>query len=331
VARTRAQRRRRTLLITLALAVTLVVLLFARDVSRSAHGSATSQRSEDRSFGALANALIASENNFDARLEYLLSHGSTLHRDVFAARLAQLDQQLPGWTTAADQLRRPVLDHAVNESLDQLTQERVAAYQTLLRYVAHALTLPWTSGPSEVVVNPAASLVTTSQQWNVDRFALVKDPGRVRLTATSSLSAAYFAQNGVAALVHASALTLSRGIGIAALRVSPSPLPANPGVLLLPPVTSVRFGVSVLNASYVDQPVTLTIRVSPLNARGASFTQTLTTTLGPLAAYAFVPRALRTAASERARIVLTLTGAPSAAGMVTAETYQLEMSPSGNS
>ncbi|HVA71410.1 MAG TPA: hypothetical protein VNF08_08845 [Acidimicrobiales bacterium] len=329
MARTRAQRRRRTLLITLALAVTLVVLLFARDVSRSAHGSATSRRSEDRSFGALANALIASENNFDVRLESLLSHGGTLQRVVFAARLAQLDQQLPDWSTAADQLRRPVLDHNVNDSLDQLTQERVAAYQALLRYVAHALTLPWNSGPAEVVANPAASLETTSQQWNVDRFALVKEPGGVRLTATSSLSAVYFAQNGVAALVHAPALTLHRGIGIAALRVSPSPLPASPGVLLLPPVTSVRLGVSVLNVSYVDQPVTLTIRVSPLNARGASYTQTLSATLGPLGAYAFVPRALRTAASERARIVVTLSGAPTAAGMVTAETYQLEMSPSG--
>jgi hypothetical protein len=317
-------------LITLALAVTLVVLLFARDVSRSAHGSATSRRSEDRSFGALANALITSENNFDVRLEYLLAHGGTLHRDVFAARLAQLDQQLPGWSTAADQLRRPVLAHDVNESLNQLTLERVAAYQTLLGDVAHALTLAWDSGPSQVVADPSTSLVTTSQRWNVDRFALVKEPGGVHLTATSSLSAAYFAQNGVAALVHAPSLTLNRGIGIAALRVSPAPLPASPGVLLLPPVTSVQFGVSVLNASYADQPVTLTIRVTPLNARGASFTQTLTSTLGPSQAYAFVPRPVRTAASERARVVVSLSGAPAAAGMVTSETYQMEMSPSGN-
>lgn len=331
MARTRAQRRRRTLLITLALAVTLVVLVFARDVSRSAHGSATSRRSEDRSFGALANALITSENNFDARLESLLSQGGTLHRDVFAARLGQLDQQLPGWTTTADQLRRPVLVHHVNDSLDQLTQERVAAYQTLLRYVAHALTLPWSTGPSEVVTNPAASLVSTSQLWNVDRFALAKEPGRVLLAATTSLSAAYFAQNGVASLVHSGPLALSRAIGIAALQVSPSPLPARPGVLLLPPVTSVQLGVSVLNASYVNQPVTLTIRVTPANKQRAAFSQTLSTTLGPLGAYAFVPRPLRTAAGERARVVVTLSGAPAASGMVTSETYRLEMSPSGSS
>jgi hypothetical protein len=319
------------LLITLALAATLLVLLFARDVSRSAHGSATSRRSEDRSFGALANALIGNENNFDARLELLLSQGGTLNREVFSARLDQLDQELPGWTTTADQLRRPVLVRDVNETLDQLTQERVAAYQTLLRSVAHALTLPWSSGPSEVVTNAAASLVSTSQNWNVDRFALVNEPGLVHLKATSSVSAAYFAQNGVAALVHSPSLTLSRGIGIAALRVSPSPLPAGPGILLLPPVTSVQFGVSVLNASYVDQPVTLSIRVTPSNKRGAALSQTLRTTLGPQGAFAFAPRALRTAASERARVVVMLSGAPAAAGMLISETYQLEMSPSGNS
>jgi hypothetical protein len=38
----------------------------------------------------------------------------------------------------------------------------------------------------------------------------------------------------------------------------------------------------------------------------------------------------RTAASERARVVLTLSGAPAASGKVTSETYRMEMSPSGN-
>lgn len=319
------------MLIVLALAATLLVLLFARDVSRSAHGSATSRRSEDRSFGAVANSLIESENNFDGRLVLLLSHGGTLSRSVFAARLGQLNQELPSWATTADLLRRPVLVHNVNETLDQLTQERVAAYQTLLRYVAHALTLPWSAGPSQIVADPAASLVTTAQSWNTERLSLAQEPGRVHLLATSSSSAAYFAQHGVAALVNSPSLTLNRGIGIAALQVYPSPLPAGAGVLLLPPVTSVQFGVSVLNASYADQPVTLTLRVTPVNKRGANFTQTLRTTLGPQQAYGFVPGVLRTAASERARVVITISGAPAASGMVISETYQLEMSPSGHS
>ncbi len=330
MARTRAQRRRHTLLITLALAVTLIVLVFARDVSRSAHGALNPRKSENLSFGALANGLITGENNFDARLERLLSQGTTLSRPVFAARLNQLEQQLPGWSEAAVQLRRPVLAHRVNDSLDSLTQLRVAAYQTLLREIAHALSLPWSSGPSMVISNPVATLETTSQVWDVDRYALVKEPGRVHLETTTSLTATFFAANGVTALTHAASLTLQRAIGIAAVKVSPSPLPAATGVLLLPPVTSVQLGVSVLNTGFDEQPVTLMIRVILLNRRGVASAQTMTATLGPLQAYAFVAKSLQTTASERARVIITLRGAPGASGMVTSESYLLEMSPSGS-
>jgi hypothetical protein len=56
----------------------------------------------------------------------------------------------------------------------------------------------------------------------------------------------------------------------------------------------------------------------------------MTATIGPLQAYAFVPSAFKTAPSELARVVLVLSGAPAATGMVTHEVYQLKMSPSGN-
>jgi hypothetical protein len=319
------------LLITLALAVTLIVLLFARDVSRAAHGAANPRSSENQSFGALANTLLDKENNFDGRLDLLLSEGSTLSRPVFASRLNELDDELPGWSTAADQLRRPALKHNVSEALYEITQTRVDAYETMLSDVAKALALPWSTSTSDEVTNPTTTLVTTSQQWNIDRFALVKEPGLVHLDKMSSKSAGYYATSGLSTLEHSSTLRLVRAISIAAVRVSPAPLPARTGVMLLPPVTSVQMGVSVVNASYDNQPVTLTIRVTPLNKRGASFEQTLTTTLGPLQAYAFVPMSFRTAASEIARVTLTLSGAPAAVGKVTSETYRLEMSPSGNS
>jgi hypothetical protein len=333
VARTRAQRRRRTLLITLALVVTLIVLVFARDVSRAAHGAITARRSENRSFGALANALILEENSFDGRLDRLLSQGGTLSREVFAARLNQLDEQLPNWITTSDQLRRPVLSHNVNDELNLLTQERVAAYQVLLGQVAHELELPWTpstvSSPTSIV-NPAASLIATSQQWNVDRFALVKEPGTVRLHATSALSAQYFDHNGAQALMRSASLALMRAVDIAAIRVSPAPLPSAHTDLLLPPVTSVQIGVTVVNDGYDDQPVTLTVQVILLNHLGRAFSQRMTTTLGPMAAYAFVPRILTTAASERAKVQIHVIGAHAPLGKSTIEDFVLEMSPSGN-
>jgi hypothetical protein len=317
------------LLISLALVVTLIVLFFARDVSRSAHGAITARRSENRSFGALANALILQENAFDGRLYVLLSQGGSLSREVFAARLSQLEEQLPGWATAAEQLGRPKLSHDVNNEFDLLTQERVQSYQTLLGDVAHSLQLPWSVTYSTTIANPATALIETSKSWNRDRFALRKEPGTVRLDATSAQSAQYFAKNGANAL-QSTSLALVRAVDIAAVRVNPSPLPSKGGVLLLPPVTSVQLGVTVVNDSYDNQPITLTVQVIPLNNRGAVFSQRMSTTLGPMGAYAFVPKTLATAPSEQARIIVHVIGARAAVGKLTTEVFRLEMSPSGN-
>jgi len=328
VARTRAQRRRHTLLIVLALVVTFGILVFGRDVSRSAHNASAPRRSENKSFGALANGLITGENSFDGRLQRLLSQGGTLRRYVFEARLDQLAEQLSGWQVSANQLARPKLAHHINDTLNDVTQQRINDYETLLGDIASALKLPWSPGTGVVEANPASSLVATSHQWNVDRFALVKEPGRVRLNKLSSLAATYFVANGMSALAQAPSLTLVRAIGIGALRVKPAALPAATGVLLLPPVSSVTLGVSIVNRGYDYQPVKMTIRVTPLNSRGTAFVQSMTTVLGPMQAYAFVPNSLRTKASEQARVQLILTGAPAATGMVTHETYRLELSPS---
>jgi hypothetical protein len=318
------------LLISLALVVTLIILVFARDVSRSGHSAITARRSENRSFGALANALILQENSFDGRLYQLLSKGGTLDRAVFAARLNQLDEQLPYWATAADQLRRPVLSHDVNNEFDLLTQERVTAYQALLGDIARDLHLPWNASVSTEIANPASSLIAASERWNVDRFALRKEPGTVRLDATSAESAQYFFTNGANVLVESTSLRLVRAVDIAAVRVAPSPLPAKSGIWLLPPVTSVQIGVTVVNDSYDDQPLTLTIQVIPLNNRGVALSQRMTTTLGPMGAYAFVPKLLTTAPSEQARVILHVVGARAAVGKLTTEEVRLEMSPSGN-
>jgi hypothetical protein len=316
------------LLISIALVVTLIVLVFARDVSRAGHGSITGRRSENRSFAALANTLLTGENLFDGRLDRLLAHGATLSRSVVAARLEQLAEQLPGWSVAADNLRRPTLSHDVNSTLDQLTQTRVAAYQALLADVAHTLSLPWSTSPTQSAAAAAATLIATSVHWNHERYALAKEPGTVRLEATSAVSAQYVAKNSLSDLSQSTTLRLVRAIRIAAVRVVPAPLPAATGVLLLPPVTSVQLGVSVLNASYDDQPIALTIRVTPLNARGVAFVQRMSATLGPDQAFAFVPKALATAASEQARLVISVSGAPAAVGGVGVEVYRLEMSPS---
>jgi hypothetical protein len=319
------------LFITLAVALTLIVLVFARDVSRSAHGAQSPRRSENLSFGALANSLLTQENQFDSRLDRLLNQGTTLPRVVFAARLYQLNDQLTNWSVAGNLLRHPTLAHDVNEALGTITQERVAAYQTLLGDVARALELPWSTTPLEVVANPSSTLIATSEQWNSDRFALRKEPGQVRLDASSAKSAQFFKAHGVSLLTQSPSLELVRAVSIDAVRVTPAALPSRPNIMLLPPVKSVQIGVSVLNASYDDQPVSITIVVTPLNHRGVAFSSRMSATLGPLGALAFVPKGLTTAPNERANVVIRVFGARAAVGKVTVERYELEMSPSGNS
>lgn len=314
--------------------VTLLILVFARDVTRSAHGAIGPRRSENRSFAQLANSLLGQENSFDAHLTYLLNHGSTLTRPVFGARLDQLAQQLPLWTTEASQLRRPVLAHHVNDTVYALTEQRCDDYQVVLGYIASTLSLPWTTGAtySAASVHTAqASLVATAQQWGSARWSLRREPGLVTLLATSADSARLDLPAVVQALATSPGLALTRGVGISAVQVLPAPLPAAIGDLVLPPSSTMHLGIAVTNSSYVEQPVTLLVTLVPTNGFGVSQSQTMRTVLGPLESYAFVAKILSTKASEKATLRITLAGAPTAAGMSRVRVYNLTMSPSGNS
>jgi len=316
--------------LTVALALTLLVLLFARDINRSAHGAVSPRRSENRSFGQMVNLLVAQENSLDARLYYLLQHGGSLSRSVFTARLAQLSQQLPGWTTEAELLRRPVLAHHVNDLVFALTEQRVDDYQNLFSDLTSRLNLPWSPAPTgnQVVSAPAQSLVATVNQWDLVRWSLTHEPGRVTLPDLSMGAAKYYVAVGTNQLTSSPSLAPARSIGIAAVEVTPTSLPAAAGVLLLPPVTSFQLGVTVSNVGYIEQPVTLQVVFKP--TFGPARSQTLHTVLGPLQSYAFVPRALATVASERATLSITVSGAPPGPGLSNSRTYQVRISPSGN-
>jgi hypothetical protein len=315
-----------------ALLVTLFVLLFAHDINRSAHQAINPRRSENRSFGQLANALINQENRFDSRLSYLLANGQTLTRPVFAARLSQLAAQLPLWMTGAEQLRRPTLAHDVNNLLAQLSEQRVDDYQSILATIAHSLTLPWTVASSSVPNATAAqvSLTQTAQQWNVARWSLAREPGRVALLSMTNDIARIDLSPALSALAASPGLLVTRGIGIAAVLVTPAPLPAPAGELVLPPASSVDLGVSVSNGSYVNQPVTLIVTLVPARGQGPSQRQTMSTTLGPLQSFGFDSQPFATKASEKATLTISVVGAPSAKNMTATRIYRVIMSPSGN-
>jgi hypothetical protein len=331
VARTRAQRRRSNILLTLALVATLLVLVFARDVARSAHGSLSIRLSENRSFAKLANALVTSENLVDQRLGYLLQHGATLSRGVLDARLHQIADQLPALAVGADLLRHPPITRDVNTVLVQLTEQRVDDYQTILAAASSTLALSAIApGPAGLTPSEAqASLVATDQLWARARSWLASEPGHVTIDATTTSPGVAGATTAIAALSSAPSLAVTRGVGITAVAVTPSPLPAPIGQLILPPVSSIHLGVTVTNAAYVTQPVVLDVTLTPTNSLGTAFHQRMSVILGPTRSYAFVTRLLPSVAGERATLRLTLSGAPAGAQMSRTRSYQVVLSPAG--
>jgi hypothetical protein len=317
------------LLLTLAVAVTLVLLVFARDVTRSAHSSTNTRRSENRSFGGLANALIVQQNSFDQSLTTLLQSGGALTRPVLDTQLEQLRLQLTTWNTEAQLLRRPRLAHDVNDKLEQLTLQRIDAYNTILSSIASQLTLPPLAPDSndKPVSSPGQLVITTGIAWNADRYDLTKEPGRQHLAPMTFAGAKYFISFGAQNLTSSSTLAVVRGIGVAAVSISPAPFPSTHGELLLPPVSQFHIGVSVSNTGYVEQPATLNVTLTPTNGPHPTVRQSFHMKLAPLQSYAVVPKDFQTVPSERATLVISVSGASAGANMTTTRTYTVVMSP----
>ena len=331
MARTRAQRRRYQVLVSLALVVTVLVLAFANDVTHAAHQARSPRRSENRTFGVLANRLITEENADDARLVYLLEHGSTLSRSVLLARLLQIAQQLPSWATDARLLRRPSIAHGLNSTIADLTTQRVNDDATILDTLAQALHLPWTpiATVAQSWVSAQQSLAQSTAAWSVARWGLVHEPGLVHLDALSDALATVPFRTAVTTLSSSPSLVLTRGIGITAVAVTPAPLPAPAGQLVLAPVTSVHLAVTVTNAAVDTQPVSLTVTVTPTDTLGTAQHQVMTATLDSLGSYGFVLHDLTTVASEHFTLRIVAGGAPSGRGWPTTRIYQVTMAPSG--
>ena len=328
MARSRAQRRTQSIFIGLAVLFTFLVLLFARDINTSAHQASSPRRSENLSFATLANSSIQKQNNFDSGLSFLLQNGSGLSRPVFAARLEQLALELPKWETDVQLLKSPTLAHHINTEFISITEARIAILTSVIRSVSDDLQLPGITLSKTTSSN--TSLTSLKQRWDHLRFGLKKEPGRAQLLSFTNLVGSLHHMGTLSALRSSPTLRVTRGIGVAAVSVRPSPLPASRGVLLLAPVTRVRLGVSVMNASYVDQPVTLSITFQPSNGKGVFQSQTLKAIIGPNHAYGFLPKSLKTKAGQRATLTISVDGAPGAAGMTRTKVYTVIMSPSGN-
>ena len=327
--RSRAQRRRRNLWILLALVATLLVVFIARDVSRAAHQSTGPRRSENRSFGVLANALILNENTLNARAMFLFSNGATLSRTDFDARLQQLELFAAGLVSEANELASPHLARGVNNTLMRITTERVADFQTIAAYMN---AVAGSAGLKIALRQPLAadsSINQTDLAWSEARGSLLREPGHVRLHASAwSLGAVSIQTADANALEASPSLRVSGGVSINAVAVRPSPLPSAVGELLVPPDPSMHVGVSILNSSTVGQHLTVAISVIPTNGIGTAQSQRDVITIGTQRSSAIDFAALSITPDEKASVVIVVRGANAAYAGSLSRHYDLVVSPS---
>jgi hypothetical protein len=314
-------------LLVIALVLTLLAVLFGRDVSRAAHEATSPRRSENRSFAALANRLVTTANQVDFHLAYLLEHGKSLSREVFAARLIQINGQLGPLVSDANLLHRPSLAHHVQRELVDVTLARANVDEALIDATTIALSLPGAPATTPSATLAQASLTRALARWNYKRFSLVHEPGRVTLdAATSPLSNLNWA-SVIATLTGSATLTLTRALSISAVAITPPPLPAPVGEILLPPVTTFNVGVVVTNRAYCDQRASVNVTFTAPN--GTIQNRSMSTTLGPLSSFAFDVVPLTSYAGEKATLRVVASGAPAATGASLTKTYAVTLAPSG--
>ena len=313
-----------------ALIVTFLVLVFAREVSRAAHQEPSARQSENLSFATLATTLLSQENSFDTQLASLLTSGSGLSRVAFTVKMSELTQQLSQWRDEAQFLERPVLSPTLNLTFARDTLTRVSDYDTVLAYVAQAIDL---TGPTTTAASPRLgaaqlSLSATAASWGAQRHELASAPGRVTLLALTNVSGRLNVPQDVATLASATNLSPTRVIVIAAIQVQPAPFPAPALTLLLDPSSTMQVQVAVSNLREILQPVSLTMVLTP--ATGTAQRVSDTQMLAPLTSFAFAAHTFNVFPGEKGTLTVTLNGVPSSSTLVHSRTYSVSVSPTGS-
>jgi len=122
-------------------------------------------------------------------------------------------------------------------------------------------------------------------------------------------------------------LAVVRGIGIAAVSVVPAPLPARKGVILLPPVSKMQLGVSVVNTGFVEQRVTLVVSMKPTTDRSRRRVRPSTSNWHPCSPTPLRPEQSGLVPSERATLDIRISGAPDSPNLARSKSYRVELSP----
>lgn len=312
--------RRRPSWILAAVVLSLLVLIFGRDVARTAHGDRAAQISQNESFGALASSTVAQEKAIDTQLHTVLNGARHLTRASVLEQLQQIRNEAVTTSTQVAALIGPGLVSDIAPTFVHDVQRRARAYRSLADVVANALNLPWT--PSGTTSTSAAlqELAFTQASWARAAQVLAQQPGHVIVAGFPSENGPGIA-GALAALRASPTLALVRSASITAVAISPAPLPAAAHHIALIPLTSFQVTVSVSNLAVDRQPVQLVATL--VFHDGHQVIRSVRGEIGPSSSLAFHDLSFPVNPGARATLTLRLTGSPPLASGFSERRYQV--------
>ena len=323
--RATVRRRRRFLILTTILAVT-VTILFIRDVVQAAHDSKSNQSSLNRSFSVLANSSMREQDRVDAATVTLMSQARSLTRSEFKTTLTDLSQRMDRVAENARMLETPSIVRHVNRRFIDLTLTRVAAWRTIRDALEGSLRLTDRPVPSVSEVRRAFELIRTSNsQWSRLRLALRREPGR-SVMRPSTWSLGNLTDRSIATVTKMPNLTPFTAVAIGSVAIDPQPLPSRSAQLVLLPKTEVGIGVTVRNVG--RSKVTVVVSVSTKWRRGEPSTFSTRRTIPAGTSTAVIFPSVPTFPGVRGSLTVHVGGAaPAWRGAATRE-YSVKVAPS---
>lgn len=316
--------------LVIALVVTVALVVVARDVQADAARNPAHRATLNLAFAALARAVLADEHVFAQRATTLLTHGATLTRQRFGGEMDLALLEGRQVVQEADLLATPSIDDDAQAHLITVVTNDVTGVSELLSEAAATLSLPHPNDAWPGVTAIQQSLVASNSLWAGTRVALATAPGHAQLADGNLALATDPLAIDLADLAASSTLAPTRAVLIAAVEVQPPPFPAPPHVLVLPPSRNLTVDVVARNVEYINQRVTVTIVIQPIGP-GFARTRTAHLSLAPLGSFAADFGRIPIAPGERARLTITLLGAPIAGHGSGVEHFTVTVSPSPTS
>jgi len=289
----------------------------------TAKASRAAEETKNRSFAAAANLFTQRGEVLDAQFTTLLV---TPPETRVAARVAvsNIFALLDEEASLASHLSPPNLVGGVGDTYADLAAREVAAWQHLLSSWAatyHLSSRTVSTSPSA----PALSdLAAASAQWNRHRGVLLSQPGHLRMSPQvyGLVSFGVSGWQSAQSSWNASALTITPTLRLAAILISPQPLPTSSAAWIVPASSLLDIGVSVRDVTATDQEVSFTLTVTPTNNVGVKVSFTSSGTLRADGALALRDAFVNVTPGENASVRLDIR---SAGGVGVSVTHPLQV------